>query len=338
MPSFRSAVVAGILAALLLGVLPAAASASPANAAALQVALKALHHYSGEIDGIKGPMTTAGLREFQRAHHLTADGIMGPHTRKALGWRGRERLHKRNVRRHMKGWDVAAVQFLLRRNGYSPGTIDGGFGQLTDTAAHRFQRHCHMSADGVVGPKTLDALQNDACPSSGGGGGGGGPTGPVRFCRPVDAPITSPYGMRWGRMHTGVDFGAPYGARIGAGGVGTVSFAGWNSGGYGYLVIVQHRLGFQSWYAHMSRVAVHSGQSVSGGDTLGYVGATGHVTGPHLHFEVRLDGAPINPMPYLLSTTAKIDPNALRREAPEGCAPDGGTGSDPRTARLVDCK
>ena len=155
MPPLRSVRRTGVLAALalvlVLGVLPASASASPANTAALQVALKALHHYDGEIDGIKGPLTKAGLREFQRAHHLTVDGIMGPQTRKALGWRGRERLHKRPVRRHLKGWDVAAVQFMLRRRGFSPGTIDGGFGQLTDTAAHRFQRYCHMSADGVLG-------------------------------------------------------------------------------------------------------------------------------------------------------------------------------------------
>jgi murein DD-endopeptidase MepM/ murein hydrolase activator NlpD len=104
-------------------------------------------------------------------------------------------------------------------------------------------------------------------------------------------------------------------------------------------VIIQHRLGFQSWYAHMSRVAVHAGQSVSGGDTIGYVGATGHATGPHLHFEIRLNGVPIDPMPYLLSTTAgKINPYALHREDPEGCAPESGAESDPRTARLVDCK
>src|SRR5438874_1109825 len=77
--------------------------------------------------------------------------------------------------------------------------------------------------------------------SSGGGGGSSGGGGPISFYRPVNAPITSPFGMRWGRMHTGVDFGAPYGTRIGAAGRGTVVFAGWNSGGYGYLVIIQHR-------------------------------------------------------------------------------------------------
>jgi peptidoglycan hydrolase-like protein with peptidoglycan-binding domain len=340
MPSFRSAALAGILAALSLGLIPATASAVSANTAALQVAMKALHHYDGPIDGIRGPDTTHGLRVFQKAHHLTVDGIVGPQTLRELGWRGREMLGKRAVRRHMKGWDVAAIQFMLGRRGYSAGTPDGGFGQRTDTAAHRFQRHCHLSADGVVGPKTLKALIHGCSSGGSHGGGGGGPSGPVRFFRPVNAPITSPFGMRWGRMHTGVDFGAPYGARVGAGGVGTVSFAGWNSGGYGYLVIIQHRLGFQSWYAHLSSVSVRSGQSVSGGDRIGYVGATGHVTGPHLHFEVRLNGTPINPVPYLLSTTGKLNPDALRlhHEDADGCAPKSGPESDPKTARLGPCK
>ena len=81
------------------------------------------------------------------------------------------------------------------------------------------------------------------------------------------------------------------------------------------------------------------GRSVSGGDTIGYVGATGHVTGPHLHFEVRLNGTPIDPMPYLLSGTAKLNPNSyLGNEEPDGCAPDSDTTSDPSKARLVDCQ
>jgi murein DD-endopeptidase MepM/ murein hydrolase activator NlpD len=90
------------------------------------------------------------------------------------------------------------------------------------------------------------------------------------------------------------------GTPVGAAGVGTVSFAGWNNGGYGNLVIVQHRLGYQTWYAHLSSFAVSSGSAVAGGVRIGYVGSTGHSTGPHLHFEVRLNGTPINPAPYFL--------------------------------------
>jgi peptidoglycan hydrolase-like protein with peptidoglycan-binding domain len=327
---------AGVLAALALGLLPAVpAAASSANTAALQVAMKALHHYDGAIDGIRGPKTTHGLRVFQKAHHLTVDGIVGPETYRALGWRGRARIGQRLVRRHQKGWDVAAIQFLLHRRGFYSGTIDGGFGQMTDSAVHRFQRSVHLSADGMVGSHTLHALIHGA--SGGGGNGSSTPSGPVRFYRPVNAPITSGFGMRWGRMHTGLDFGASYGTRIGAGGRGVVSFAGWNSGGYGYLVIVRHRLGYETWYAHMSRVATSAGRSVSGGSTLGYVGATGHVTGPHLHFEVRHDGTPVNPLPYLLSGTAKLNLDTPQSEDADGCAPPSGFGTDPRTARLGNC-
>jgi peptidoglycan hydrolase-like protein with peptidoglycan-binding domain len=315
---------------------PASASSPSASVAALQVAMHALHHYDGPIDGIRGSKTISGLRVFQKAHHLTVDGLVGPQTLKALGWRGRAMLGQRAVHRGDRGWDVVEVQFLLNRRGYSPGTIDGGFGQGTDTALHRFQRSVGLSADGIAGSHTISALVHGSS-KGGGGGGSGGPSGPVRFLRPVHAPITSPFGMRWGRMHTGIDFGAPYGAPINAAGRGTVTYAGWNSGGYGYLVIVQHRLGFQTWYAHQSRIAAHVGESVAGGSRIGYVGATGHATGAHLHFEVRLNGVPIDPMPYLLSSYSKVMPDTGLGADPDGCSPKSGPGSDPRTARLGSC-
>ncbi len=103
--------------------------------------------------------------------------------------------------------------------------------------------------------------------------------------------------------------------------MGTTVFAGWNSGGYGNLVVVQHRLGYTSWYAHLSTLTSWVGESVSGGTRIGYVGSTGNSTGPHLHFEVRLRNIPVDPLPYLLSGTA-----AGRRDAqvpPAGRLPDG---------------
>jgi murein DD-endopeptidase MepM/ murein hydrolase activator NlpD len=121
------------------------------------------------------------------------------------------------------------------------------------------------------------------------------------WVRPVSAPITSPYGPRWGGWHPGVDFGAHYGAPIHAVGAGTVIGAGYLSGegGYGQIVLVRHSAGVITAYAHMSRVFAHAGQRVKAGDVLGLVGATGHVTGPHLHFEVRLNGVKVNPVPWL---------------------------------------
>src|SRR5436305_10301560 len=171
------------------------------DVAALQVALKAEHLYRGSIDGIAGPQTVGAVRSFQSKHHLTVDGIAGPQTRHALGRRGGPSLGSRIMRRGYRGWDVAALQFLLKKRGFSPGSIDGGFGSHTDSAARRFQSARGLSVDGIVGPATLHALLHG---SSGGGHTSGG--GPISFYRPVNAPITSPFGMRWGRMHTGIDF------------------------------------------------------------------------------------------------------------------------------------
>jgi len=122
--------------------------------------------------------------------------------------------------------------------------------------------------------------------------GGGG-----QFSWPVNGPITSSFGWRWGRMHEGIDIGAPMGAPIGASASGRVIVAGW-SGGYGNLVVVSHG-SIATAYAHMSRIAVSVGQEVGRGTVLGAVGCTGHCFGPHVHFEVRVNGVPQNPVNYL---------------------------------------
>ena len=118
------------------------------------------------------------------------------------------------------------------------------------------------------------------------------------FMWPVNAPITSPFGWRWGRMHEGIDLGAAYGSPIAAAAAGVVIYAGWESG-YGNLVVIDHGGGLATAYGHQSRIAVSVGQSVSQGETIGYVGSTGHSTGPHLHFEVRVNGQAVDPFGYL---------------------------------------
>jgi murein DD-endopeptidase MepM/ murein hydrolase activator NlpD len=115
---------------------------------------------------------------------------------------------------------------------------------------------------------------------------------------PVNAPITSPFGWRWGRMHTGIDLGAAYGTPIAAAAAGSVIYAGW-LGGYGNLTVIDHGGGLDTAYAHQSRIAVSAGESVAQGQIIGYVGSTGHSTGPHLHFEVRVNGQPVDPLGYL---------------------------------------
>lgn len=126
---------------------------------------------------------------------------------------------------------------------------------------------------------------------------------PGRMRRPVSAAITSPFGMRThpiygdARLHAGIDFGASYGAAIGAAKNGKVIYAGTMSG-YGNVIIVDHGGGISTLYAHMSSFAVSLGSTVTQGQTIGYVGASGQVTGAHLHFEVRSNGSPVDPMGY----------------------------------------
>jgi murein DD-endopeptidase MepM/ murein hydrolase activator NlpD len=118
------------------------------------------------------------------------------------------------------------------------------------------------------------------------------------FAWPMCAPVTSEYGPRWGRMHRGIDQGASSGTPIGASKAGTVIFADWQ-GGYGRMVLIDHHDGVVTAYAHMSGFSVSQGASVSQGQTIGTVGSTGNSTGPHLHFETRVNGSAVNPRQYL---------------------------------------
>ena len=115
---------------------------------------------------------------------------------------------------------------------------------------------------------------------------------------PVRGRVTSNYGRRWGRLHAGIDIGAPKGTPIRAAKAGTVRFAGQMSG-YGNVVILDHGGGLSTLYGHQSRLGSRRGQKVDQGQTIGYVGSTGRSTGNHLHLEVRINGSPQNPRRYL---------------------------------------
>ena len=300
-----------VLAAAALA-LPSPAAAGSAGVAALQSALTSLNLYRGFVDGVRGPLTRSAVIRFQRRHHLLVDGVAGPQTRRALGSRGRPRLGSRAMQLGDHGWDVAALQYLLLRRGYGPGRVDGDFGPLTQAAVLRAQRGLGLSADAVAGPQTIRALHGGGSSGSSGTQPVSNPTGPVSFLRPVPGPIGDGFGAPrpGGRRHQGLDFPVAYGTRVGAAGVGTTIFAGYNYGGYGNLVVVQHRLGYTTWYAHLSSITTQVGQNVVGGTEIGRVGSTGYSTGPHLHFEVRRYNTPIDPVPMLLSTVAA-------RRAPE---------------------
>lgn len=118
------------------------------------------------------------------------------------------------------------------------------------------------------------------------------------FIWPVSGPVVSPFGMRWGRMHEGVDIGVGYGTPIHAAAAGTVITAGWEDG-YGNLIVVDHGGGIATAYGHQSSFAVGYGAHVEQGQVIGYVGCTGHCFGPHLHFEVRVNGTAVDPLGYL---------------------------------------
>jgi murein DD-endopeptidase MepM/ murein hydrolase activator NlpD len=127
--------------------------------------------------------------------------------------------------------------------------------------------------------------------------------GPVRqgsggLVWPVNGPVVSPFGMRWGRLHAGVDIAVGSGTPIRAAAAGRVVLMGW-VGGYGNYTCIQHGGSLSTCYAHQSSFATSNGASVGQGQVIGYVGCTGHCFGDHLHFETRTGGSPVDPMGYL---------------------------------------
>ena len=128
-----------------------------------------------------------------------------------------------------------------------------------------------------------------------------GPTGApsaAGFIWPVHGVLTSGFGWRWGRMHEGIDLAVSSGTPVVAAAAGTVIVAGW-MGGYGNLVVVDHGGGIATAYGHNTSVTVGVGQQVAQGQLIAYSGNTGHSTGPHVHFEVRINGGAVDPMGYL---------------------------------------
>ena len=182
---------------------------------------------------------------------------------------------------------VAALQVTLRHHHVYRGPVDGIAGGATTAAVIRFQRRHGLTPDGVAGPGTLRALRAPL------------PRCPIALAWPLQAPVGSPFGPRGTGFHPGIDLPAATRTPVGAAAAGRVIFAAYDPSGYGNLVEVAHGSGVVSMYAHLAGFSVRVGQSVATGTRVGRVGSSGEATGPHLHFEVRVRGAAVDPVPAL---------------------------------------
>lgn len=235
-------------------------------------AYKALTATQAELARDEAALTAARDREQQRAADAAA-AVAAVGQLKKSQERAKAVLHERIAELTAEADALAAEQTKLERLIRER--------QAALEAARRARAAANAARNGL-----------DRLPRAGSG------VSPAGFIWPVRGPVTSGYGPRWGRMHTGIDIAARGGTPIVAAKAGEVIYVGW-LGGYGNTVLVDHGDGVATLYAHQSRLAAAEGQVVNQGQVVGYVGTTGHSTGNHLHFEVRVDAEPRNPRPYL---------------------------------------
>ena len=226
-------------------------------------------------DGIFGPQTDAAVRKYQLSAGLDVDGIVGLNT-----------------------WSS-----LFAQPGASGASIGGSNvpPQVQQEVEQRLQQAgAELAVEGDTGvgtaPTTPTTQPNTTVPTT--EAPTGGSCSSATISTPVRGTVTSPYGPRGGRNHDGMDIAAPTGTPVRAAACGTVSLAGQQSG-YGNIVCVTHTSQFSTCYAHLSRFGVSNGAQVQQGQVIGYVGCTGSCTGPHLHFETRVNGQAQNPSTYL---------------------------------------
>ena len=189
--------------------------------------------------------------------------------------------------------EVAAVkgQLVDRRDSYASAR-SGKYQLLTSTRADRHELEDHVESLEREQAAVIAKLQGPwavAGPLRPGSGG---------LIWPANGSISSGFGYRWGRLHAGVDIPLPEGTPLRAAASGSVAIAGW-VGGYGNYTCIQHSGSLSTCYGHQSSIGVSVGQSVSQGQVIGHSGNTGHSTGPHVHFEVRINGSPVDPLGYL---------------------------------------
>jgi len=206
--------------------------------------------------------------------------------------------------------EVAAIKGRLvdRRADYQA-VKDRKLQSLVSTQTDRRELEGHLASlereQASIQARLANAAGGGSSSSSDSSDGGAAPVpaGPVQqgsgsMIWPVNGTFSSPFGMRWGRLHAGVDLAAPEGTPIRAADSGRVVLAAY-TGGYGNYTCISHSASLSTCYGHQSRYATSAGASVSKGQVIGYVGNTGNSFGAHLHFEVRVNGTPVDPMGYL---------------------------------------
>lgn len=230
----------------------------------------------GSVDGVCGNNTVKGIKNYQKSRGLEVDGMAGPATQNKL-------LS-----------EVRSLQTQLKSKGYYADSVDGIAGPNTIAATKKFQKRMNLQQTGVMDAATKKKLGSSSDSES------------FAWPLPGYTYISSPFGYRYhpttGKysLHTGIDIaGAPTGTPVRAAGSGTASVR-WDANGYGNYVIITHANGLKTLYAHLSSVTVKNGATVSQGTVIGKVGATGRVTGSHLHFEVYdRPGNEQNPLNYV---------------------------------------
>ena len=201
-----------------------------------------------------------------------------------------------------------AAERILRERDQIASVEDQLVSSRTQLAAARTDRRgalaqVRSSRDSLEGDLASLEAEQARVASTLQGASGNAFAGPVRqgsgqLIWPVNGPIASPFGMRWGRLHAGIDIAVPAGTPIRAADSGRVVLMGW-VGGYGNYTCIQHTSSLSTCYGHQSRFGTANGAAVQQGQVIGYVGCTGHCFGDHLHFETRINGSPVDPMGYL---------------------------------------
>jgi murein DD-endopeptidase MepM/ murein hydrolase activator NlpD len=214
------------------------------------------------------------------------------------------RAKTKTLRTTVQG-ETAIISARTAQTRFVRSELVGAAGDLSTTKQNKLTDLSKLTSAEQAEASEIDALQaasNDIAAriraAQAGNTGATSTPSSAGLIWPVSGPITSPFGWRWGRMHQGIDIGVPSGTPIKAAAAGTIIYCGWESG-YGNLTVIDHGGNLATAYGHQSSIAVACGQQVAQGEVIGYVGCTGHCTGPHLHFEVRIDGNPVDPMGYL---------------------------------------